>query len=331
MKLGHLRIFLIQGFFLASCATIQDSNINLRLEKSNCFQEFYYDYEESHIPLPLHSIGIQENIKENFSKTGINIANAMGILELLESYVLSLEILSADPSIENRLRHMELQQKLSQKIAFAELEISSESAELGCEEDRADQIAKYLKAKEGDTDTKLTVASIIVGALGAIGTTVFFDQGKTPEYIALGSGILGATFGVMILKNKRKVTFQHERNHLQEIWEGPPVSKFFPASVWYYLNYSDPEKEAQVSKREEIIEKWMDLGTFENLKPKEREELKNKFFGKGGIYLSDEMSERASMYDQLGSQVNLMLQDLKSLSRELEGIQEKKLSKLGPS
>lgn len=324
MNLVRFFIILLTVSLFVSCASIQDSNINLRLDKSNCFQEFYYDYGEDQIPLPMHTIDIPQNISANFSRTGINIANAMGILELLERYVQSLENLNANPNIETRLQHLELYQKLSHRIAFAELEISSESAELECEEDRADQIAKYLKAKEGDTDTKLTVASIVIGAVGAILTTVFFDNGKTPEYIALSAGILGATLGAMILVNKKKVTFQHERNHLQEIWEGPATSKYFPASVWYYLNYVYPEKEEQVSKREEIIEKWMGLGLFENLSPKDKEALIQKFFGKGGVYLTDEMSERASMYDQLGSQINLMMQDLKSLSRELEVLQTRK-------
>lgn len=141
--------------FLASFASIQDSNIKLSLDKSNCFREFYYDYEEDQIPLPLHIIEIPEIILTNFSKTGMNIANAMGILDLLERYVLSLENIYSDPSIDNRLLHLELYQKLSHRIAFAELEFSSESAKLACEVDLADQIAKYLKAPGGDTDTKL--------------------------------------------------------------------------------------------------------------------------------------------------------------------------------
>ena len=329
MKLCKFYIILIFGSLFFSCASIQDTNINLRLEKSNCFQEYNYDYEESQIPLPLHTLSIPETVQKNFSIPSINTANAMGILELLEKYITSLEDFKAEPSIENRLRHLELNQKLSHRIGFAELEISSESAELGCEEERIDQIANYLKSKEGDIDTKLTVASIVIGALGAIGTTVFFDNGKTPEYIALGAGIIGATLGVMILVNKKKVTFRHERNHLQEIWEGPATSKYFPASVWYYLNYVYPDKEEQLSKREEIIEKWMGLGLFDNVKPKDKEELIGKFFGEGGVYLSDELAERASMYDQIGSQINLMMQDLKTLTRELEVLQAKMFFETG--
>lgn len=320
-------LYLSFVFLLASCASVQDSNINLRLDKSNCFQEFFYDYQEDQIPAPLHSLSLPESLQKNFSKNSLNVANAMGILELLERYIISLEAFHANPTIENRISHLELYQKLSQRIGFAELEISSESAELGCEEERIDQIANYLKAKEGDTDTKLTVSSIIIGAAGAILTTVYLDQGNTGEYIALATGIAGATLGVMILVNKKKVTFHHERNHLQEIWEGPTASKYFPASVWYYLNYIYPEKEVQISKREEIIEKWMGLGIFDSLNPKEKKELVGKFFGSGGIYLSDELVERASMYDQLGSQINLMMQDLKSLSRELEVLQTGKISK----
>lgn len=328
MSIGRFFAILSSCILFISCASFQDSSINLRLEKSNCFQEYYYDYAEDQIPLPLYTITIPANFQENFSKKSINIANAMGILDLLERYIVSLEDFNADPTIENRLRHLELYQKLFQRIGFAELEISSESAELECEEDRADQIAKYLKAKEDDTDTKLTVASIVIAAVGAIGTTVFFDNGKTPEYIALTAGILGATLGVMILVNKKKVTYQHERNHLQEIWEGPTTSKYFPASVWYYLNYVYPELEEQPSKREEIIEKWMGLGLFDNVKPKDKEKLIGRFFGEGGVYLSDELAERASMYDQIGSQINLMMQDLKTLSRELEILQTKKFAEI---
>jgi hypothetical protein len=328
MNIGRFFVMLLACILFISCASFQDSNINLRLDKSNCFQEYYYDYAEDQIPLPLHTIAIPANLQDNFSRKSINIANAMGILDLLERYLLSLEDFYENPTIENRLRHLELYQKLFQRIGFAELEISSESAELECEEDRADQIAKYLKAKEDDTDTKLTVASIVVGALGAVGTTVFWDSGKTPEYIALTAGILGATLGVMVLVNKKKVSYKHERNHLQEIWEGPATSRYFPASVWYYLNYVYPEIEEQPSKREEIIEKWMGLGLFEDVKPKDKEELIGKFFGDGGVYLSDELAERASMYDQIGSQINLMMQDLKTLSRELEILQTRKFDEI---
>jgi hypothetical protein len=319
-RLRFLGFWVLSLLFL-SCASFQDSNINLRLDKSNCFLESNYNYSEEQIPSPLHAIEIPENIQLNFSKTAINIANAMGMLDLLDKYVASYERVYLEPTIENRLQHLELYQKLYQRIALAELEISSKAAELECEEDRADQIANYLKVKEGDTDTKLTVASIGIGAIGAILTTIYFDQGKTPEYIALGTGMLAATLGVFILANKKKVSFHHPNNHLQEIWEGPAVSRYFPPSVWYYLNYKDPDQNDQLSKREEIIEKWMGLGLFEDVKPKEKEQLEEKFFGEGGVYFSDELEERANMYDQLGSRVNLMMQDLKSLSRELEDLE----------
>jgi len=328
MKPRILGVFLGLLFLSVSCASIQDAEIKLRLDKSNCFQEFYYDYEEDQIPLPLHTIAIPESLQENFSKPSINIANAMGILELLERYIMSLEDFYANPSLEKRLSQLELYQKLFQRISFAELEISSESAELGCEEERIDQIAGYLKSREGNTDTKLTVASIVVGAAGAILTTAYLDQGNTGEYIALATGIAGATLGVMILVNKKKVTFHHERNHLREIWEGPMTTKYFPASVWYYLNYVYPENGEKLSKREEIVEKWMGLGMFDNVRQKEKEEKLKKFFGDGAVYFSHELVERASMYDQLGSQINLMMQDLKSLSHELEVLHAKKFSEI---
>jgi len=58
MKQYSFGLCLILIFLLGSCANIQDSNINLRLDKSNCFQEFYYDYGEDKIPLPVYILEI---------------------------------------------------------------------------------------------------------------------------------------------------------------------------------------------------------------------------------------------------------------------------------
>lgn len=319
------RLVFLGVFAVLACNTVQQPGFYSRQGMANCYQQFHYDYHEDQVPKPLHTLDIPEIISDNFSFTSTNIANSMGILGLLESYLNSLESFSSNPSLENRLRHLELYQQLSQQIEFAELEISSVSSELNCEEERIYQVANYLKTKENTKTDALTVTSIVVAGIGSILTVVLIDEGNAAEYTALGAGIVGATLGFMILVNKKQVEFYHDRNHLREIWEGPKVSTYFPESVWYYLTYSEMKMDSPMTKREQIIEGWKGIGILEETKPKKVPELVDRFFGNGGIYDSKELTERANMYDQLNAQINLMLQDLKILSLGIERFQSKKL------
>ncbi|MCC5917712.1 MAG: hypothetical protein JJU02_10360 [Cryomorphaceae bacterium] len=44
------------------------------------------------------------------------------------------------------------------------------------------------------------------------------------------------------------------------------------------------------------------------------------FFGEGGKYTADQLTNRANMHDQIEAQINLMKQDLKLLALELEKV-----------
>ena len=100
MKQYSFGLCLILIFLLGSCANIQDSKINLRLDKSNCFQEFYYDYGGRSNSAAGIYFGNSRVAEKQFSKTSLNIANVIGILDLLERYILSLEVFYADPTLE---------------------------------------------------------------------------------------------------------------------------------------------------------------------------------------------------------------------------------------
>jgi hypothetical protein len=308
-----------------ACTTIHEPTLYTRNRDNNCYKQYYYDYHEDEIPPPIHSVELAPVVAENFSFSSINIAHAMGMLELLNVYLASLEAFERNPSLENRLRHLERFQQLSQQIEFAELEISSVVSEINCEEERIYQVANYLRGKENEKTSRLTIASIVVGGMGAIMAVALVGQGKAPELVGLGTGITEASLGLLMLFNEKEIEFSHERNHLREIWEAPTVSKVFPAPVWYYLNYVADNPDAEPAKREQIIKNWRSLAFFDEVKEKHREELKARFFGDGGRYNSDELTDRANMYEQLNSEINLMLQDLKDLSFEIEKIQSKKL------
>jgi hypothetical protein len=313
------------GIMFSSCTSVKNSALSNQLNSSNCNQQNVYAYTRSELPYPIHELSIDTAITELFTPRVLNTVNATGLLDIVKDYTNGVKTLRQNNSLENRIRVLELSQKIDRKINIADLEISAIASEIDCEKERSGQLASYLKAKEDNAASNLTVAAIVVGATGAIAAGVLLakeSETKTAEIVGIGTGITEATLGMMILLNTRKVEFYHKRNVLSDIWYGPEVSTVFPASIWYHLNYDDPENIEQ-SLRLQIVEKWMNFEQIADVKEKNKEALYELFFGEGGKYTSEQLSNRARMYEQIEAQVNLMMQDLKELSVQLEMIDRK--------
>lgn len=315
-----IRIICVLLFISTACASVKNPRLAPLLQKSNCNQQNSYDYSERESPRLIHEISLDTVLVSRFSPNGLNVANAVGLLDMLADYVKAQKNVKQNPTIANRLNLLELKQEIDQRINLSSLEVSAVAAEMDCEEERTSQIANYLQKKEDDLETVLTVGSIIVGAVSAVATAVLVNRGEgdASDYVGVGSGILGAAFGVAILLDKKKVNFQHERNALKVVWEGKQTAKIFPPFLWYYLNYFDPKGPEDNSFRRQILEKWTNFGQVAEVKKNKRSKLIDIYFGSGGQYTSEQLVNRANMYDQLESYITLMKQDLKNLSFEVE-------------
>lgn len=310
---------------LPACASLKPAAPEVRFEKSSCnLQNTVYD-PNLEPPKPIHEIHIDQTLATRLSFQSLNIANAIGILDLLTNYVNYLTLRNKNPTIENRLAAIEISQSINQRINTSSLEISAIASELDCEEERAEQIANYLKSKEGKLERNLTVAAIMAGAAGAIATGLMLSQGikgHSAEYVGIATGITEATLGMSILGNETEVEFYHPRNALREFWEGGATSTIFPPPVWYYLNYQNPSEPQATSLRQKILNQWIKFKQIVDTGTEEKIKLKQLYFGNGGIYTAEQLINRANMHDQIESYINLMKQDLKQLAIELESINE---------
>lgn len=304
-------IFILSG--LVSCRAVKDVHIRQQMVVSNCNQQNIYDYTADDMPKPLHKLPIDKTLSAYLSYENLNMANAIGILTDLTAYV-RLKNDNNPADLEKRISLLELKQRIDHKINMASLEVSAVASEMDCEEERTGQVANYLKAGERELESKLTVAAIGVGAIGAIATGGVIQNETASNTVGIATGITEASLGLMMLLNNKKIDFYHERNALGEVWEGKPVSSNFPPSVWYYLNYSDPGKDTS-SVRMQIINRWKNFG---QIAEDEDASIEQIYFGDGGKYTTEQLANRADMYDQLESHINLMKQDLKSLSLALE-------------
>lgn len=301
-----------------SCSAGKKVRVSNYANLISCHQVNTFDFKRAK-PQPLHQISLDTVLSNRFSLSSLNIANAFGFLNLLKQHVDIQNTYNLSPTTEHRLQKLELAMKLSERINQASLEISSFASELDCEEERITQVADFLKGKEKQRETRLTVAAIGVGAVGGVASGILSASekaGNSGDYLGIATGITEAILGVLILKNNKTTELLHPRNALKDIWYGSPESDIYPPSIWYYLNYKKATDTTGLSLREKIIERWKG---FEQIDASSKEDLTSfelLYLGEAGKYGTEELYNRAKMYDQIESYVKMIKQDLTTLSLE---------------
>lgn len=260
------------------------------------------DQELAHDPL----------LNRRLSRHALSTANICGLVPLIREY-----LQEADGSA----RRLILRQRLNEELALVRLEITSTSAEMDCEEERADQIADHLLDAASARVKRLTLLSILLGALGAALTNGLalakVDQ-RVYRSLAIVFGLAVAAIGLSALRaGQYRVDYPHARNPLAELYHRPDQSEIFPPAVWNYLNRPDPRNGRPDSLREALIDRWLRSGELGAKDEEEKQRILGLLLGPGGAYQPDELRIRANLFDQLESYINLMKHDVYQLASEL--------------
>ncbi len=307
-------VLIFSTFMLSSCASLKRTEINHNLTANKCGQKAEYYYTEADLPKDINLVNISTTLINNkISKNSTYIANIIGIIPYLEEYIELKSNKTDKLSTDQRIRTLELRQEIEHKINTASLVISAVSAELNCEEEWLSQIANFLSDKQADAESKLTIGAIVFGATGAILTSGVIKNNSASNTVGISTGVAEAIIGLTMIFNKKKIEYSPQPNVLADIWYGPKTSTLFPAFIWYYLN--DIKSDGS-SLREEIIGNWSEFGQLDDLSSS----ITNLYFGTGGKYTSDQLDNRANMFDQLDSHIYLLKQKLMTLSSEIDKI-----------
>lgn len=312
---SHLCVLL-----LASCTALKNTESRSSLGSYDCYKSTTLNANKESLPHTFESDSLVPTLTEFFSPPSLKIAFAIGMMKELENLVKQKTETDMSHNLEKKMEWLGQLQLIHQNIMQAWLEISSVAGEMDCEEERADQIATYLNNKEDALETHLTAASIVIGAAGGLASGLLLAQytdETISEMVGIGTGFVGTILGILILIHKKKTDFYHPRNVLKDIWEGPFTSKFFPAAIWYYLN-DKGSAGSNKSLREELKERWIGFGQIDTINSVKSKKTRKLLLGTGGRYTAEQLTNRANMYDQVESVINLMKQDLKMLLRDLE-------------
>ncbi|MFQ3576969.1 MAG: hypothetical protein SNJ77_11095 [Cytophagales bacterium] len=197
-------VLLLLTILLCGCF---GSKLTSQHEKNNCNQQFLSEYSLGELPKPFHTLELDSILLSKFSKQSLFVANSIGIIDLLQAYVNLSKSYHQEQTLEKRIELIELTQKINHKINLSSLEISAIASEMNCEEERADQIAQFLKRKEDDTETKLTVSAIAFGAVGIVLTGILYSNGfsdNITEFVGISAGLIEAALWFSILTNTKK-------------------------------------------------------------------------------------------------------------------------------
>ncbi|RMH35612.1 MAG: hypothetical protein D6690_08225 [Nitrospirae bacterium] len=265
-----------------------------------------------------HVIKIADN--GFFSPRSVEIAEDIGILDLLHKVETLEKQRSQRKDTETEFQWLQLRQSLSDRILAATLDLQYVTAQADCESERADQLANRLFLEAEQQIRFLTILAIVGdAAIGIVGGALALASldiaGNSSEIFGgLASTIFGLEAG---LYSGGGSQYKHTPNFLAEIWNGPKYSTIYPPSVWNYLTRPQTEDPLHRSLREIIISLWEQAGLLGEPGSALRKRRIKLFFSEGGIYTIDDLRARKNMLDVLRATVKLMSEDLSHLYQEI--------------
>ncbi|MCH7401527.1 hypothetical protein ACFOUP_13855 [Belliella kenyensis] len=286
-----------------SCASkkIIDSPTSFQGE---CLQGL--SFEESRDEFEIEELKVEKPWMDGLDDKSIDMAIALNLVDELESY------LNGELSDTKRL---ELKMKIITRVMRMDLEINALMSAIDCEEEKAEQLATFLDRSLRKRERNLTVAAIVIGATVGVSQGVSVaandEVGDWLDYFGIAGGLAEVILGVSILRMDKKVSIDHPKNVLRDVYEGDSRPSYFPPSVWYYFN-SERNNEENVSLKNQLIKRWEAYNlNYSGM---------SVMLDDGGEYASDLLKIRSEMLDQVESQIALINKDLLYFLNKIESL-----------
>ena len=280
-------------------------------ESNYCEPPIYANIVEKPIEFNSDSILVPDHKwKTQFTKQNVLLAHALNLDKELEQLT---ELRDEHSNIKDSVLYLAAQQKIEQKVRDALVEIDALVGELDCEGERCDQLKELLEGMNSKRDNKLTVASIVIGALSAVADACISNDGWN-KGVAIGAGVIGAGLGWATLSPKgKRLILKHTRNHLRAIWE-EKNSNEFPPIVWYMLNETKFTNTQQSTMLRNIRKRWQTFTFEDDIK----EANKSVLFKSEGVYTEDLLETRSQIVGQLKATTQTLNQNFSSLLKEIK-------------
>jgi len=234
-----------------------------------------------------------------------------------------LRELSSGTSAVDRWQILWLHQHISEKIMATSLQVDATIAQIDNEISRANELRGYLADRRDHTVNRYNLLSVIVGGgLGATGSSMQFVSSleRAGNAVDIGAGALSAGLAVAGIRAQQGKTsrFDFGSNMLAEFFDRPtlPDSRY-PATVWTFLNESPLNGPPGVSRKESLLQNWVEVRRIDSLTNKNKIDRVTSDPSQMLQLSIDDLEDRAAMLEDVRARISFLKRDLGELMASL--------------
>lgn len=259
-------------------------------------------------------------LKDKFSRKSLNIANAYGMIPLLKKMI-KLKNAEGNKAIahDHIIELNKLKLRLNAAIKFATIDITGSASEMHCYSERMNDFLRVLQNRERESIKEYTILSILVTAgFTILSGGVQWQSDTIQSGVNLFGGAFAGFLGYKATTYAIEIDFIPEKKVLEEFWNPPVHSSIFSEPLWYLINHQPDLDNKEKSLRKELIHHWAQSYYLDIEDINEREAAISRFFVPAKKHTIDDLILIREMNRQIGIAIQLTLQDIKLLDREID-------------
>jgi hypothetical protein len=240
-----------------------------------------------------------------------------------------LRKLSASPDTADRWQILWLHQRISEQVMAASLQVDATIAQIDNEIARSNELRGFLSDRRDRTVSRANLLSVLVG--GTVGATASGLQlssslTKPAAGVGIGAGTLSAGLALVGIHEEKGQSsrFDFESNMLAEFFDRPilPNSQY-PETVWIFLNEPSPSGQAGVTRKQEMLQTWVQVRRIDSLSSTEKIDHLTSQPSENLKLSIDDFEDRGAMLQDVRARISYLKRDLGVLLASLPTVSEK--------
>jgi hypothetical protein len=240
-----------------------------------------------------------------------------------------LQKLSTSPVPADRWQILWLHQRISEQVMAASLQVDATIAQIDNEIARSNEVRGFLADRRDRAVSRANLLGVIVGGtLGATssGLQLSSNLTKPAAGVGIGAGTLSAALALAGIREERgkSTRFDFESNMLAEFFDRPTLpNSRYPETVWVFLNEPSPTGLAGISRKQELLQTWVQVDRIDSLSSTEKIDHLTSQPSESLKLSIDDFEDRGAMLQDVRARISYLKRDLGALLASLPAVSEK--------
>ena len=247
----------------------------------------------------------------------------------VSSELSQLRKLSTDPVPPDRWQILWLHQRISEQVMAASLQVDATIAQIDNEIARSNEVRGFLAERRDRAVSRANLLGVIVGGtLGATSSGLQLSSSLTKPAagVGIGAGTLSAALALAGIREEKGKSsrFDFESNMLAEFFDRPTLpNSRYPETVWIFLNEPIPTGQAGITRKQELLQTWVQVDRIDSLSSKEKIDHLTSQPSESLKLSIDDFEDRGAMLQDVRARISYLKRDLGALLASLPTLSEK--------